>query len=251
MAKLPDIHIYAHHEHKITFDRKFGCKVLKDGLFTVTVPKDLVEEFTPFYRAEVSKSAGIYNTFQAKTHQEAVNICNSFGRWKVEATEVRVLLIFYRNASRGQFWVTDNGLIEPNGQGDNTGGWYQGIDSESFNPRGAIAGVSASVAVRVKITARNGETTYRYDLPREGELGAAGNELKRFDMNCKPPFYSEKDKNYIPYTEKAAEFFVGQIRQTMQRAYDLCEFLNQDDAQLSDDLESERIPFDLTETAPI
>lgn len=237
MAKLAPIRVYAHHEHKIVFEHKFPCKVLADGLFRITIADELREEFKAFLgtvKDAPSMESRSQNEVAFKEHAKAARLCHDFGIWKVSAVETRELIILYEQSSVGRYFVTGNGLVQPTPE--ENGEWFR-LGSRSFGRNGATVGVSADIAVRVKITARGGAVTYKWDRPTDEELGPHGKELRAYELHMRPSLYAEKEPPSIPYTEKAAAFFVKEIQATLQRARALHLFMAGDADALAERIE--------------
>lgn len=246
MAKMPPILAYAHHEHKVVFEHKFPCRVLADGLFRVTIAEELQEDFQSFYKEYTDKYSEVRKEFAVKTHDEAVKICSKFAEWKVSATEEKQMVIFYSTENnQGQFWMGENGNIEPDGVDQSTGEWKSIGSKFVHSKRDCSAGINAYTAYIVKITARGGGIAYRYEYVPDEDLSEIGKRLKSYNLNCVPSFYRESNDKYVLYSDEAASFFVNQIEKTLRIAQDLTEFLDRDRVEIGEDFKNGKVPYNM------
>lgn len=249
MPKLKDLHVRANANGNfdIGFSRVYSCKVLTDGVFYAAIDDDaLLAEFQAMYVDQIV-GVGSWLTndtkhqpqLAANTLHELQAALQAHARSKVETTQETTTVIFYWQDDSAHYFVTDNGLVEPNGFGSTTGSWNE-RRSSFHGVEGYAVSIGAVIAERTVSTSATGVQSVTYARPLADDLGPHGCRLCRFTRMPwpnRPTPRMPTEQAFVPYTEKSAKLFAD----LLQEACDLAErrktfFANVD--TLAKDIES-------------
>lgn len=233
MPKLNDVRIYARGGDGEEFSAKCTTSVTVEGVFTIHVPKELVDTARAILKTGWKDWPAMEFDYSRDTPKVRAKLLADLSRFlthcaveylKCEVVKTRVIRYSYQASA--SFWLTKAGKIEPNGAGDaGDGNWWE-AKNEGFRRKSDMEyfsiGLAASVSDRVDYKRATGTKTV-YTRIEDKDIDKHGLRLKYFA--CGPEDGFDKE---MPYTPEAAEFFCKAI-------VALCEMARRFDAFFGDD----------------
>lgn len=229
MQKLKDINIFASHNGE-TIKFNTPVNVSKEGLFTTTLPEDIVKKLKSYGADFASNRSGREGFFASETLKGLEKEIEAFTKNAITREVISdQLVIKYEIITQASYVRDTDGKILPNGRWvknkedfNKTAGWVQG--NQSFGSRACTPMLSVFATVLRKIEYRYGNGTEKTEYERySSESRKDGTD---FDSSIdwladqcgvcaqrQSYRYDEVNKlPEVPATEDNAQFFVTLLK---------------------------------------
>lgn len=228
MPNMPDIKIFARSpdDDEITWQGVFPCMVsAEDGKFYASLTSEQWSELEPIMdsiggekawgarKVDLEMHRG-RKYLQAKTYDELRNALHSYGRWQVEFTEERTLVIVYKldidlhyvkHQITGEIVTNGTRLRDYNANGR----WNESTRSRMHGDTNQVysLGIGAAAYDRVARISRIGATTLTYERPKDPPPAAAAlNEFVHVALIDRNRGQERVIGTEVPYTDELAQF---------------------------------------------
>jgi hypothetical protein len=231
MPKLKSIVGRAHSPGGVNFHHVYETSVFANGNFVMEVPEDQVP-----IMLKIVKDGGIRNerigyekSNRSGKHQFIATqltllemLAKRYAEWKVTGRKEKESRIYYRTKTFANYWLRNDGGIQPNGYDENgrpaaegSGQWAMHKERRSHFDKSGVydVGIGAVVCDRVTTTANTGDISISFER-FEAADGTWAKKLNSWThVNLWPGSNSitdaeeNKSMHWLPYTEEHARFF--------------------------------------------
>lgn len=223
MPNLRDQWISARADDGQQFRKSVPVSVLADGAFSVGVPPEL----DPIATRLAENNGKVRLCGESRVHGTELKLLLDFlkacATEFLQCEEVTERVIVYNVRLDCAMWVNPDDTIQQNGQGTESGKWWNLTGHE--NHREYAVGIGAAVYDRTTYKRTSGDTV-KWSLPDSDDLDEDARRLNGFvHLDLSP---EGRNLKTMPYSPKAAQFFFKVLLGLCQLAKDIHDFMGDD-----------------------